>query len=415
MGIDFLTSVSAYTLRRLDDITLLRQPFSLPVYLHTPQAHILQIQKRHKSFGLRRSKMPPQPASLQTLLDLTTTTTALVTHFQSSLAPNATSDSSIPPPPTNFLQALRECAQLVRSHTTTLSLLLLTPPLTPSAIITKLGDVSSGPLTALVGSAMLSDGELGALMQGEIRVLVRRLLGAWGEVVGCVARLAGRRKEEGEKGGKDEGPSESERQDVLAATGVVWEGCDALVKLCDGGITGLLVRKAEEWRGVLLDAVEEMKAWGEDVDDDDEDKFEDEDDVFGATNKLGKDDKELKEVLDKSVKKIKMVSVLYSALIKRRLKKFPGITPRASAAAVGPKDPMKDLEELMRKMKAIPEMVDDLASAFYELDEEEARAMLEKCCEEAKSAAVLVRDDWSNRDDEFTTWSAKWEENFSKP
>jgi hypothetical protein len=257
-------------------------------------------------------------------------------------------------------------------------------------------------------------------MQGEVRAQVRRLLGAWGEVVGCVARLAERRKaleeSSGAAKGKDEGPSEGERQDVLAATGVVWEACDALTKLCDGGIAGLVVRKAEEWRGVLLDAVEELKEWGEDVDDDDDEAegsdggFEDEDEMFGAANKLGKGDKELKEVLDRSVRKLKMVGVLYQALIKRRLKTFPGSAATGAADDKAHKDPITTLEELVELMKSIPEQVDDLASAFYDLDEDEAKTILDKCCGEAKSAAGLAKQSWKGTDDEFTAWSAKWED-----
>lgn len=263
----------------------------------------------------------------------------------------------------------------------------------------------------MVGAAV-AEGGMGALMQGEVRVQVRRVLGAWGEVVGCVGRMAeGRQKDEGNgKGkGKDEGPAEGERAEVLAATGVVWEACDALVKLCEGGIAGLVVRKAEEWRSVLLDAVEELKEWGEDVEDDDEDGpegsdggFGDEDDIFSAANKLGKEDKELKAVLDRSVKKLKMVGVLYQALIKRRLKTFPGGDAEKKA--------IETLEGLMKLLRSIPEQVDDLASAFYDLDEEEAKKMLEKCCEEAKSAAGLVNQSWSGADDEFTAWAAKWED-----
>ncbi|KAL1610435.1 hypothetical protein SLS60_002103 [Paraconiothyrium brasiliense] len=365
--------------------------------------------------------MAPKPASVNTLLDLTSTTLTLLRHFQSSLSATSTTDASIPPPP-DPLQALKACTTLLKSHTTTLSLLLLTPPLTPSAIITKIGDVSSGPLTGLVGAAV-AEGGLGALVQGEVRAQVRRLLGAWGEVVGCVKRLAERRQaHETAKGNtKDEGPTESERQDVLAATGVVWEACDALIKLCDGGIAGLVVRKAEEWRSVLLDAVEELKEWGDDVDEDEDEAggsdggFEDEDEIFGAANKLGKGDKQLKEVLDNSVKKLKMVGVLYQALIKRRLKVFPGSAATGATNCEAQKVNMATLEELMKLLRSIPEQVDDLASAFYDLDQDEAKAMLNKCSEEAKSAASLVKHSWTNTDDEFTAWSAKWVDAINAP
>lgn len=365
---------------------------------------------------------------LRTLIDLTNTTRTLVTHFQSSLAPltaSATSTdgklaASTAAEQPNTLDAVKAATTLLRSHTTTLSLLLLTPPLTPSALIKKIGEVSSGVLTVLVAAASSTPSagqvdELGILMRNELRAQVRRLLGTWNDVLALILRFAEEREKTGAKSkGKDKGPSESEKQDVLATTGVVWETCDALLKLCADGVVGLVVKKAEEWREVLMDAVEELKEWGEDVDDDDDDKAEGsddeddfgDDDMFGAENKLTKADKELKELLDASVKKLKLVGTLYKALSKRRLKTFPmgapSVEDKSEPASI------KKLEGLMAILKSIPENVDDLANAFYEKDEDEAKDILDKCSSEAKSAIGLVRQSWTGKEDEFTTWSKKW-------
>ncbi|KAF2199064.1 hypothetical protein GQ43DRAFT_133033 [Delitschia confertaspora ATCC 74209] len=373
-------------------------------------------------------------AALHTLIDLTKTTQTLLTHFQSSLTPPAsstvastqnTTSPTASAPPTDPLPPLKATATLLRSHTTTLSLLLLTPPFSPTAISKKLGDVSSSVLSGMVAAASspsssstTTSGEVGqdsvsALMRSELRAMVRRALSAWGDVLGLVLRLA-----VGRKGGG--AVSEVEKRDVLSATGVVWECCDALIKVCEQGIVGLVVRKAEEWRGVLMDAVGELKEWGEDVDDGDEedgdevvgsgdeeeDEFKSEDDIFGAANKLGKGDKELKVLLDGGVKKLKMVGVLYQALIKRRLRTFPATS--LSNERGDAKDPMQTLEKLMLILKGIPESVDDLASAFYDLDEEEARKELDKCCDDARKAIELVKQGWNGSDDEFTAWSGKW-------
>lgn len=277
-------------------------------------------------------------------------------------------------------------------------------------------------------------------MRAELRDQVRRLLGTWGDVLALVIGMAERRAAASSTsgGGKDTGPTESEKQDVLSATGVVWKACDALLKLCADGVVGLVARKAEQLRAVLLDAIAELKEWGEDVedsDDDDEDKagsgdeddanpFADEDDIFGAENKLGKGDVELKKLLDLSVKKLKMVGLLYQALIKRRLKTYPPVTvsdtPPSShetpktetgkdkTAAPPSPLPSQTLDRLMTQLKSIPESVDDLASAFYDLDEQEAREGLEKCCAEAKSAVELVRVGWRGEEDEFSAWLGKW-------
>lgn len=275
---------------------------------------------------------------------------------------------------------------------------------------------------AVAGDAQIGNANgLGSLMKAELTSGVLRVLAAWGEVLSLVLRIAERRQSIDGGKGKDEGPTESERQSVLATTGMVWEACDALLKFCDDGIVGLVVKKAEGWRSVLLDAVEELKEWGEDVDDDEDgpegsdDEFGDDDDIFGAANKLGKDDVKLKALLDTSVKKLKMVGMLYVALIKRRLKPFPsGLQPFPPAAEKTADDikteqeSIAQLEKLMAHLRAIPESVDDLASAFYDLDEDEAKATFDKCCSEAKAAATLVRRTCAGTEDAFSVWSDKW-------
>jgi hypothetical protein len=360
-----------------------------------------------------------KPKDFKALIEVAKTTQALITHFQSSLAPSAgpsqsqTKATELPNP----LDVVKASTTLLKSHTTTLSLLLLTPPFTPSALISKIGDVNSGALSGMVAAASYvpragDKDETGNMMRTELRTQVRQLLGTWGDVLAMVLRMA-----EGRQAatGKDSGPSESEKQQVLSATGVLWEACDALVKLCNDGVVSLVVKKATELKATLLDAIEELKEWGEDVDDDDDEAAGsgDEDDMFGASNKIGKDDKELKELLNNSIKKLKMVGMLYQALIKRRLKTYPSVpSSTATSEANGTSDsaltPAQKLDQLMALLKTIPDTVDDLASAFYDLDQDEAQQTLDKSCDEAKRAAELVKQDWNGTEDEFTAWSEKW-------
>ncbi|KAF2006913.1 hypothetical protein P154DRAFT_178525 [Amniculicola lignicola CBS 123094] len=376
-------------------------------------------------------KSKPNPdRDLHALIDVAKTTQTLLTHYQSSLTLSQTSSDSVTPSstsetPPNPLDVIKATTTLLRSHTTTLSLLLLTPPLTATAISKKLGDVGAGVLSSMIAAALTAPqagqkDELGTLLRTELRVQVKRVLGTWSDIPALVLRFAERRERDIKIGkAKDEGPSESDKQNVLSSTGVVWEACDDLLKICNNGVVGLVVKKAEEWRGTLKDAVEELKEWGEDEEDDDDDEaegsdneFKDEDDIFAAANKLGKGDKELKALLDISLKKLKLVGTLYQALIKRRLKVFPKSFPPANStngdASEKPLDSMEKLEKLMDILKSIPDTVDDLASGFYDLDEEEAKETLEKCCREAKSAAALVKQSWAGQDDEFTAWSEKW-------
>jgi hypothetical protein len=361
-----------------------------------------------------------KPKDYKALIEVAKTTQTLLIHFQSSLAPlpatpsqTQTTAAELPNP----LEAVKASTTLLKSHTTTLSLLLLTPPLTPSALISKIGDVNSGALSGMVAAASYvphvgEKDDVGNIMRTEMRTQVRQLLGTWGDVLALVLRMAENRQA---AKGKDSGPSESEKQDVLSATGVLWEACDTLLKLCNDGVVGLVVKKATELKATLLDAIEELKEWGEDVGDDEDEPegSDDEDDMFGASNKLGKDDKELKELLDTSVKKLKMVGMLYQALIKRRLKTYPSTSASTAVGAANGtstpvSSPAQKLDQLMALLKTIPDTVDDLASAFYDLDQDEAQQTLDKSCKEARSAAELVKQSWSGTDDEFTAWSEKW-------
>jgi hypothetical protein len=361
-----------------------------------------------------------KPKDYKALIEVAKTTQTLLTHFQSSLTgatatPSQTQTNAAELP--NPLEAVKASTTLLKSHTTTLSLLLLTPPLTPSALIAKIGDVNSGALSGMVAAASYvpaagEKDEIGNIMRSELRTQARQLLGTWGDVLALVLRMSENRQA---TKGKDSGPSEKEKQDVLSATGVLWEACDTLLKLCNDGVVGLVVKKATELKATLLDAIEELKEWGEDIEDDEDDAegSDDEDDMFAASNKLGKDDKELKELLDASVKKLKMVGMLYQALIKRRLKTYPSASAPADASATngttGPaSSPAQKLDQLMAFLKAIPDTVDDLASAFYDLDQNDAQEKLDKSCKEAKTAAELVKQSWSGTDDEFTAWSEKW-------
>lgn len=262
--------------------------------------------------------------------------------------------------------------------------------------------------------------DIPSFARAELAAAVRRVLSAWSGVLSCVRSGA-----EAAAAGQQGGGGDAARGAILAATGVVWEGCDALVGLCEAGVVGLAVRRAEEWRGVLLDAVVEMREWGEEADEDGDDEdggegsgeeggFE----VFGAANRLGKGDGELRALLEASVRKLKTVAVLYQALVKRRLKTFPppfasAPSPKdgdADAAAAAVARRVQMLDELMTLLKSIPESVDELASAFYDLDGDEAKVLLKKCCDDAVRAATIVKQNWDGKDDEFTAWSGKWKD-----
>ncbi|KAK7533854.1 uncharacterized protein J3D65DRAFT_631572 [Phyllosticta citribraziliensis] len=351
------------------------------------------------------------PADLKTLVDLAESTSNLLSQFLKTLsntsqdAPSAPLDENIDP-----LALFHDSAKLLRAHTTKLSLLLINKPFTASAITKVLREVSGTVLPAMMGGVQLAtqlsaSHKLPVLVEKEVRARVRRIMSAFSEEAAEIKGMAERVLDEGNGGGKR--PDGREGRDTLSSTGVVWEACDALMDVQQFGFAGILVQRVEEWKATLLDAVEELKEWGEEADEedeaeDDEDSGDDEDfdDMFGG-DKMPKGNKELREQLEKTLKKTKTISVLYQALVKRRLKALPKNTSVQN---------VETLDLLMDVLQSIPESVDDMASSFYDLDAEEAAEIFNKCCSDAVRASELVKQNWEAKDDEYTTWSGKFQD-----
>ncbi|RDI88451.1 hypothetical protein Vi05172_g1459 [Venturia inaequalis] len=190
------------------------------------------------------------------------------------------------------------------------------------------------------------------------------------------------------------------------------------LELCHSDIWGV-----EGFRGMIVDAIGELKEWGEDEEDldegfggsegdageEDRDDFED---MFSAANKLPSHRRDLRDLLDETLRVLRLVDMLYKAVAKRRIKTFPVKTPPLEDEAA--KVQVKTLNEVVTLLKSIPESVDDLANAFYELDAEDATSILTKITTDAKAAATAVEKSWTNTPDEFTTWRSKFEGALSK-
>ncbi|KAH0281364.1 hypothetical protein KCU91_g307, partial [Aureobasidium melanogenum] len=352
-------------------------------------------------------------AASQTLIDLAQTQRALVAQYLATLAPNASSDpsSQLPPNPPNPLHVLRDSATLLKAHTTKLALLLINKPFTPTAVTSVLRDATQTCLPAMMSAVELCRPDIwGVFLHHQVVAKVRTVMR---EMVSFLEEVLDVAREEN---------SSNHSKSTLASTGVLWEACDALILLEKTGIAGLAVLKAQELRDTINDAIEELKEWeeGDGDDDDDEDDEDDEDDadstsddqherddqdefddMFSAANKLPKDRLDLKERLQTAADKLKKIQFLYAAITKRRLKTF---TPDVASKKVN----ILTLDKLMHLLKELPESVDDLANAFYELDADQVDTILNTCIDNACSAADLLKTDWNDKDDEFTAWVTKW-------
>ncbi|KAF2167639.1 hypothetical protein M409DRAFT_65782 [Zasmidium cellare ATCC 36951] len=349
--------------------------------------------------------MAPPAADTRALNELIASTLALLKQFPSSLSPsNMTSATTIANPP-NPLQVLRDSATLLKAHTTKVSLLAINKPFTPSAITKILLDLSGTCLPAIMSAVQVCEQEKstwGSLMGKEIGV---RILRTFKEMENLLAELKS----------IADGNSAPARRDSLSSTGVVWESCDALIELEKVGIAGLAVKKAEQYRDSIKDAIEELQEWREGSDPDNEGQADelldsdDEgvdgdaeslDDIFNAANSMPKDRPELRQLVEEAEGKLKKIVLLHTALVKRRLKTF-----KASEQAH-----VEALDAILLHLKTAQSGVDDLAGSFYDLDDNGAKSELAKCVDEAKSACTIARLSWEGKEDEFTAWSKKWEE-----
>jgi len=353
--------------------------------------------------------MAPSAEENRLLNELTTSTLTLLAQYNSFLAPTATLPvtAHVDDPP-NPLHILRDSAKLVKAHTTKISLLAINKPFTPSAIRKVLNELTAQCLPAMMSAVQLCDQSKpswSGLMAVEVQARVRRVFKEMETLLEELRSVS-------------QGNANAGRRNSLSSTGVVWESCDALIELDKVGVAGLAVEKAQQYRDTIKDAIEELREWaeGEDPDNEGHDALLDEndegvegdteslDDLFNAANSMPKDRPELKKLVGEADGKLKKVALLYNALIKRRLKTFKGTDEKDGSASTA------ILDETMQCLRRIPHQIDELASCFYDLDEERAKNMLLKCVNEAKTAAQVMEKSWDDVEDEFTVWSGKWKD-----
>lgn len=346
-----------------------------------------------------------------------TTTFTLVDQFQ-----DAISTSSQQNPASNdqakdnkdALPLLIASSTALRSQVTKLSLLTITSPFTPSAINTVLTALNESVLPSLVTAALLvTPNEFTKAFHAEIQILTKTALKELSSLIGEVKSVA--EKKEAQK--KEEDLAEPEKNVVTVATGRVWDSCDVLVDIASKGVVGFVIRRVEEWRDLVRDAVEEIEEW-----DPDEDGDEFFDDLLGEDGKNGSGDKDSGDDEDEdeddedtaasharkksTLRILKPVAQVFPAIIANRLK-------NAGNAPLQSSDGPRKLETLMAHLQNVPENIDEVAGALYEADWERHTQFTGKVKDEAAKAVSLLAFGWKTADgqaaeDKFTVWSKTW-------
>jgi hypothetical protein len=372
-----------------------------------------------KAFNSAKPSSKSADNSMKNLVELTDRYETLLSRFLETLTSTSTdtkASSSITDPP-NPLHVFRDSAQLVKAHTTKLSLLVLNKPFTPSAISGELKSAVEVCLLGMMGALEIMEGDAsketapakqlgsrwGATMVKESRARIAKVVREMRVMVQEVRNVL---DDENYSQQDASSSNKSTSRDTLSSTGVVWEACDHLIELERLGVAGLAVQKAEQYRETLLDALTELKGWVEEADEEDDegyntDGFEDDfKDYFGESSKIPKGDTALRSQVDDSLRKLKTISFLFQAVSKRRFKTFPSALPDLVAT--------RRLEDTLSYLRTIPETVDELAASFYALDGNEAQSHLEACIAAAMHSNEIMKLDWFGNEDEFTQWCMKW-------
>lgn len=322
----------------------------------------------------------------------------------------------------NAIALANDAATLMKAHSTKLSLLIINAPFTPTAISTVLREVSSGPLPALATSVELCDSMIYTnAMRLELQWRVKRVLEGFLALVGDIPLdgdvLNKERKNETMAGmGKAS----------LASTGRLWEACDRVMELKKIGIGGLMIRKAEQYRDTVKDALKELQEWSEETSDDEEqgddlheEAIENEncnlsqdaiDSMFQDQRHIPANDvNKVRERLECTCRRLRLITLLYQAIVKRRLRTLPVLSPTSA-----PSDIISRLDTLIPLLSHIPDSVDELASAFYSLDDHGINTQMAECFSKASAAAELLDTSWEGNKDEFSAWNEKFQKTMAE-
>lgn len=337
------------------------------------------------------SKMSKAEENLEILRSTVKTASALITQLQTP----ATAKEDVNQ--VNALDLAHDTASLIRAHSTKLSLLIINKPFTASAVTTVLRELVSGPLPGLASAVELCDDrKYTKAMSEELRYQAGKVFTELKILVAAIP-LDGKILSDEAKNGT------GSTKGSLAMTGTVWQACDAVIELKNIGIAGLVVRKAEQYRATLKDALEELQEWGEEQSDEEDAYADSEDDaqaaadtIFGSQRHIPIDDPEkIRPRLESSLKRLRLLGLMYQAVVKRRFKTLP--TPP------GPRV-VSCLDDILGVLKKIPDIADELASAFYELDEQEIDKLMDQCFFTGFAAVELLIKNWEGQEDEFSSW-----------
>jgi len=339
---------------------------------------------------------------------------------------------------TGSLSTASQAAQVIKGSTSKLSLLIISEPFTPSAIIKVIQDLVNTGLPLLYGSVQAFN------RTQYTNTICCDLADGCAQVFGSLRRLLDLVPRDGKV------LPLAQRNGVQGAgsfsiTGMLWAACDKITQMADIGIKGHLIETAVILRDTLLDQVEELKDWGEEVSDDEDDEDEDEDEdgseeatattstqqenetTNGGPGALSdtqamvdmlmsdcikhipkNDPGQIRPRLAWCIKIFRQATILYSAIIKYRLRALPDFDEARPVVS--------KIDELMRALRRLPDEIGELAAAFYELCPASIDELRDQAFLDIFAITILVLEPWEGERDTFSDWILKFQKDLrAKP
>ncbi|RYP36997.1 hypothetical protein DL767_003152 [Monosporascus sp. MG133] len=375
---------------------------------------------------------------LETLTTLVAATKALISQFETFVyAISVDEEPAVDTPPSPSLSAnptenidalslAHDSASLIRAHTTKLSLLIINEPFTPSAIVKVLRELVAGPIPGIASAVQLCDAEkYTKVARLDLAWRCYRVLHDLNGFVDIIPLNGKVLRDDQKTGGKGS----------MTATGFIWTACDDVILLKKLGIGGMLVKKVEEYRDTLKDVLEELKEWSEEADEDDADddagtgngqnggvddvanQMQNShistqamiDDLMNPQHIPRDDPNKIRERLDYCLKRLRLTTLLYSAIAKRRLKALPPLPATAEPTVA------RRLDEVVPILRRLPNRFGEVAYAFYNLDRDSIDREMDSCFFDAFAASEMLMKPWEGQRDEFTEWAEKFQASIKKP
>ena len=316
----------------------------------------------------------------------------------------------------NALGLAATTATLLKAHTTKLSLLAINEPYTPNEMTKIMKAVTAECCPALVLCTQQAKADrYTTYLHHYLRARSVDTLLLLQTLFNQFPRSVSALKEQ------------SRRQDILTNTGKIWKSCDALTELAKPsiGLRHVAAKEMRELKDLLVDAADELEEWeqsGAELLDDVSEGSQQETDIaeplqkmkLTATTDSRRAQSEtsgdsLARLAANVAKHLRLISMLYPPLIKRRIQRFPQISSETKPEDFPSSTQILDLDCIMGLGRTATNLADSIAESLYGENKEDATHQLQALRDDVEACVSKVANAWDGTEDEFTAWVRQWQ------